>query len=860
MISLVQRHHHGGNLRQLSQAAGLPPDQLLDFSANINPLGPPDWLRPLIESRISDLVHYPDPEAIELVAALAALHRISTGQVLVGNGATELLHLLPRALGCSSLLVPVPSYADYTEPARLYGLPVELLLLTPDNGFVLDPAALVALLRPGQLVLLGQPNNPTGRTFAADALRRIAAQHPATLFVVDESFIGFTDGSQSLQQDRPDNLLVLTSLTKQYAIPGLRLGYLTGSTQHINQLRNYLPNWSVNSIAQAVGVRALQDTEYQQRSRGFVDQQRQHLVTALTSLPGLMIYPGEANFLLVRLDHPSLDAHQLADLALQQGIALRICSNFSGLDPRYLRVAVRTEPEQQRLYQVLQRILAPAKVTPIIRKTPAIMFQGTGSNAGKSILTAALCRILKQDGHDVAPFKAQNMSLNSFVTRQGGEMGRAQVLQAQACRLDPDVRMNPVLLKPNSETGSQVIICGKVAGTTDFRSYAEQREKIWVTVQRCYDQLAAEHQVMVLEGAGSPAEVNLKASDIVNMRMAQYAEAPVLLVGDIDRGGVFASFVGTMEVLNEIERAMVAGFVINRFRGDASLLGDALAYTRFHSGRPVLGTIPYLLNLGLPEEDSVTFKQGLLPAGVKDQQLLDIAVLDLPHISNFTDLDPLGLEPDVALRVVRSAADLGQPDALILPGSKNTLADLAWLQQSGLAAGVTKLAATGRCEIVGICGGFQLLGGRISDPHAIESAAGEQTALGLLPINTVMAEEKTTQQTRCHHLPSGCELIGYEIHHGISSAEGIKPLITSSSGQLVGAGSADGLIWGSYLHGIFDADPFRRWWLDRLRQRKGWQADGQIRAAYDLEPALDRLADCVRNSLDMTALYRLLQL
>lgn len=860
MIDLVQRHHHGGNLRQLSQATGLRPDQLLDFSANINPLGPPDWLRPLIESRISDLIHYPDPEAVELVDALANLHRISTGQVSVGNGATELLHLLPRALGCSSLLVPVPSYADYTEPARLYGLPVEQLTLTPDTGFVLEPAALVALLRPGQLVLLGQPNNPSGRTFAANALRRIAAQHPATLFVVDESFIGFTDGSQSLQQDRPDNLLVLTSLTKLYAIPGLRLGYLTGSAQHISQLRNHLPNWTVNSIALAVGVRALQDSEYLQRSRSFVDQQRQHLATALTSLPGLTVYPGEANFLLVRLDHPRLTALQLADLALKQGVALRVCDNFPGLDQRYFRVAVRTEPEQQRLYQVLQGILSPAKLTPSARKTPAIMFQGTGSNAGKSILTTALCRILKQDGHDVAPFKAQNMSLNSFVTRHGGEMGRAQVLQAQACRLDPDVRMNPVLLKPNSETGSQVIVCGTVTGTTDFRSYAEQREKIWATVQRCYDELAAKHQVMVLEGAGSPAEVNLKATDIVNMRMAQYAEAPVLLVGDIDRGGVFASFVGTMEVLREAERAMVAGFVINRFRGDATLLGSALEYTRFHTGRPVLGTIPYLPNLGLPEEDSVAFKQGLLPAGEKDLQLLDIAVLDLPHISNFTDLDPLGLEPDVALRIVRSAADLGHPDALILPGSKNTLADLAWLRQHGLAAQVLELAAAGQSEIVGICGGFQLLGQRISDPQAIESAADEQTALGLLPVSTVMAEEKTTLQTHCRHLPSGCELIGYEIHHGISSAEGIKPLITSSSGHLVGAGNADGLIWGSYLHGIFDADPFRRWWLDRLRQRRGWQTDGLVRAAYDLEPALDRLADTVRNNLDMTAIYRLLRL
>jgi len=860
MTDQVQRHRHGGNLRALSQSAGLAREQLLDFSANINPLGPPEWLRPLIESRISDLVHYPDPDATELVAAIAALHRIPTDQILVGNGATELLHLLPRALGCTSLLVPVPSYADYQEPARLSGLQIECMQLSADNGFALDLPTLAPLLRPNQLVLLGQPNNPTGRTFAAASLRLIANQHPATLFAVDESFIGFTDGSQSLQPERPDNLLVLTSLTKLYAIPGLRLGYLTGSSRHISQLRNYLPNWTVNSIAQAVGVRAVQDQEYLQRSRNFVTKQRKALAGELATLPGLTVYPGEANFLLLRLDHPTLDAQQLSDQALQQGIALRVCSNFSGLNQRYFRVAVRTEVEQQRLVQLLRSLLDPTKVTVIKPKSPAIMVQGTGSNAGKSILTAALCRILRQDGYDVAPFKAQNMSLNSFVTRHGGEMGRAQALQAQACRLDPDVRMNPVLLKPNSETGSQVILRGTAVGSTDFKSYTKQRSQVWSTVQSCYDELAGEHQVMVLEGAGSPAEVNLKANDIVNMNMARHANAPVLLVGDIDRGGVFASFVGTMEVLSEAERSMVAGFVINRFRGDASLLGDALEYTRFHTGKPVLGTVPYLRNLGLPEEDSVSFKQGLLPMGAKDAQLLDIAVLDLPHISNFTDLDPLGLEPDVGLRIVRTLTELGQPDALIIPGSKNTLADLAWLQQTGLAAGILDLAAAGRCEMIGICGGFQLLGQQISDPHAIESRAGEQQGLGLLAISTVMAAEKTTLQIRCCHLPSGCELFGYEIHHGITTAEGVDALITGPDGRLLGTGSANGMIWGSYLHGIFDADPFRRWWLDRLRGRKGWQAEGLIRACYDLEPALDRLADCVRNSLDMRAIYRLLRL
>ncbi len=856
----ISRHIHGGNLLHLSRKSGIPADKLLDFSANINPLGPPEWLRPLISSKISELVHYPDPDSTELVATLASLHQIPAEEILIGNGATELLHLLPRALGCSELLLPVPSYADYEEPARLNGLKIRHLLLSEKNGFELVPHLLQPLLEPGQLVILGQPNNPTGRTFNPQTVRSLATSYPSTFFVIDESFISFTDGSGSLQKNRPENLLVITSLTKIFAIPGLRIGYLTGATQHVSRIRAYLPNWTVNTLAQAVATKAVQDTEYIKNTRNFVDIQRARLLEQLSGIPDLTLYRGEANFLLIRIDNRSIDAQKLADLAIKEGIVIRVCSNFEGLDNRYFRVAVRTEKEQERLCQVICRILAPKMIKPIQRQTPAIMFQGTGSNAGKSILTAALCRILKQDGYDVAPFKAQNMSLNSFVTRQGGEMGRAQVLQAQACRLDPNIRMNPVLLKPNSETGSQVILCGKAIGTTHFKDYAEQRAEIFKTVQRCYDELSAEHQIMVMEGAGRPAEVNLKANDIVNMNMARYAHAPVLLVGDIDRGGVFASFVGTMEVLSEAERDMVAGFVINRFRGDASLLGDALAYTRFHTNKPVLGTVPYLHNLGLPEEDSVSFKQGLLAAGAKDAQLLDIAVLDLPHISNFTDLDPLGLEPDVGLRIVRSVAELGQPDALILPGSKNTLADLAWLQQTGLAAAILDLAQAGQCEIIGICGGFQMLGGRISDPHAIESGAGEQQGLGLLAISTVMAEEKTTLQTRCRHLPSGCMLSGYEIHHGITTAEGIETLITGQDGRLLGAGSANGLIWGSYLHGIFDADPFRRWLLDQLRQRKGWQVDGLIRVCYDLEPALDRLADCVRNSLDMREIYRLLRL
>lgn len=856
------RHQHGGNLTALSQRSGLEADELVDFSANLNPLGPPEWLRPLISANISDLAHYPDPHCTALTQTVAERFATDPAQVLIGNGASELLHLLIRGLFKTRLVVPVPSYADYAEVARLYGMRVEPIALNESNGFALQMDILEVFLDEDHaadtLVILGQPNNPTGTQLNVNDVRGLARRHPQTSFLIDESFLDLSDAPTSLGHERPDNVIILQSLTKTYAIAGLRLGMALGAAELMARCRCLQPLWSVNTLAQKVGRAALADDEYRQRSRAFVREQRQALYELLEKLPGVTVFPGSANFLLCRLEHPQLNAVQLTDKALHQGIALRACDNFAGLDDRFFRVAVRPAAEQLQLEQVLSTLLAPRRAIAKKCKTPAIMFQGTGSNAGKSVLTAALCRILHQDGYDVAPFKAQNMSLNSFVTCSGGEMGRAQVMQAQACRLDPDVRMNPVLLKPNSDTGSQIIIHGKAVGSLHFRAYAEQKRDIFEQVKRSYTSLAAEHQVIVLEGAGSPAEINLKSGDIVNMNMARYAEAPVLLVGDIDRGGVFASFVGTMELLNETERNQVAGFVINRFRGDASLLGSAFDATLDHTGRPVLGVVPYLERLGLPEEDSVSFKQGTLHAADDpiSADCLDIAIIDLPHISNFTDVDPLSIEPDVRVRVVRQADQLGHPDAIIIPGSKNVAADLLHLRSSGIENKLLQLADDERCEIVGICGGFQILGTTLSDPHAIEGTNASMAGLGLLPLDTCLEPDKTTVQTRCRHLPSGHDLIGYEIHHGRTTTTGMQPVARNAKGELIGGAMRGGRVWGTYLHGMFDADPFRRWFIDKLRQRRGWLCDGRIRACYDLEPAFDRLADTVRAALDMESIYR----
>ncbi len=851
---------HGGHIRKLAERAGIGDGELLDFSANMNPLGPPEWLRAVVSAALSNVVHYPDPDCSRLKEALAERFRAEPDQILVGNGSTELIYLIPQALGTSRAVIPVPSYADYATASEFAGLTIETFPLKEEAGFVLDCDALDSRLSGDELVFVGHPNNPTGVPLDRASFLSLAERNPSTLFIVDEAFLDLTDGAPSFTVDKPANVIVLISLTKSYAIPGLRLGCAIADRGHAARVREIQPPWSVNGLAQEVGRYAVKDTEYLERGRRLVQDQGSFLDEELASIPGLKIYPGAANFRLVRLDRGDIDAVKLADRMLADGIAIRVCGNFTGLDNGFFRVAVRTEEENARLLRSLRRALGLSERPQRKPRKPAIMFQGTSSNAGKSLLTAAFCRILLQDGLTVAPFKAQNMSLNSFVTRTGGEMGRAQVVQAQACRLEPDVRMNPVLLKPSSDTGSQVIVMGRPVGNMNVDEYVRFKPKAFEAVRDAYDSLSSECDAMVLEGAGSPGEVNLKSHDIVNMTMARYAGAKVLLVGDIDRGGVFASFVGTMEVLAEWERSLVAGFVVNRFRGQEDLLKDAFEYTERHAGRPVLGTVPFIQDHGLPEEDSVTFKSGFFDDKRPSEDSVEIAVIDLPHISNFTDFDALRIEHDVRVRVVRSADDLNRPDAIILPGSKNVIGDLRYVRRKGLDQRIAQLTGEGRTELVGICGGFQMIGTTIADPYHIESEAETIDGLGFLKIATVMAKEKTLTRTTAVHMEAGEEVRGYEIHHGVTEAEGVEPILKLSDGRLVGARSSDGLMWGAYVHGIFDSDGFRRWFLDRLRVRRGLAPIGRISAIYDPEPALERLAEVVRRGIDVDRIYRLMGL
>ena len=479
-----------------------------------------------------------------------------------------------------------------------------------------------------------------------------------------------------------------------------------------------------------------------------------------------------------------------------------------------------------------------------------IMIQGTMSNAGKSLVCAGLCRILRQDGYRVAPFKSQNMALNSFITKDGGEMGRAQVVQAEAAGIEPDVRMNPILLKPTTDVGSQVIVAGQVQGNMRAMEYYRRKPEYIPAILEAYNSLASEYDIIVIEGAGSPAEINLKQEDIVNMGLAKLVDAPVLLVGDIDRGGVFAQLYGTVALLEEDERKRIKGTIVNKFRGDRSILEPGIRILEELCGVPVAGVIPYT-HVDIDDEDSLTGRF----ARTTERKLLDIAVIRLPRISNFTDFTPFERYANVSLRYVERVADLHSPDMILIPGTKSTIADLKWLRQSGLEAAVLKAASAGTL-VFGICGGYQMLGRTVSDPDQVEAAGTtEIQGLGLLDMDTVFQGEKVQTQvagtfdgmTGLLSFLNGMDYTGYEIHMG-RSQEKLPPL------------QGTGNVYGSYIHGIFDAPGVSDQILHAICTKKG--LDFAALGTFDLQEykgrQYDLLADVVRGGLDMELIYRII--
>lgn len=485
--------------------------------------------------------------------------------------------------------------------------------------------------------------------------------------------------------------------------------------------------------------------------------------------------------------------------------------------------------------------MAKAKALPL-------MIQGTSSDAGKSAIATAFCRIFAQDGHKTAPFKSQNMALNSYVTLDGKEIGRAQGVQAEAAGIVATVDMNPILIKPSRDAESQIVVRGEPYGNMKATAYRTDfyQEGLRI-IEESYQRLARDYERIVIEGAGSPAEVNLNDRELVNMRVARLANAPVILVADIERGGVFASLVGTLQLLEPEDRERVIGVIINRFRGDLGLLQPGLDWFEQYTGKPVLGVVPFLPNLWIDAEDSLILQryQGQHEEGRE----LDIAVIRYPRISNFTDVDPFRVEPDCRVRFVSRAEELGTPDLIILPGSKNTLEDLQFLRQTGLASRIEALHRTGSCYLIGICGGYQMLGEAICDPFGVESPLKTGRGLGLIPMTTTMEQKKTTvlSQGIAHFAGQTLALEGYEIHMGQSVYTGSHSPFLVMNERMDGYCDEAAKLIGTYFHGIFHNDAFRTLLLNTLRAQKGLPPIAERPSFVALrEQGYDLLADTVR--------------
>jgi adenosylcobyric acid synthase len=495
-----------------------------------------------------------------------------------------------------------------------------------------------------------------------------------------------------------------------------------------------------------------------------------------------------------------------------------------------------------------------------------IMVQGTMSNVGKSLLVGGLCRVFKQDGLKVAPFKSQNMALNSFVTADGLELGRAQAMQAECAGVAPSVYMNPILLKPTNDIGSQVIVNGEVFGNMSARDYFAYKKKLVPDILAAYHKLEEWADVIVIEGAGSPAEINLKSDDIVNMGMAALVDAPVLLVGDIDRGGVFAQLLGTLELLEEDERQRVKGLVINKFRGDKSLLDSGIDMLQEMGGVPVVGTVPYT-PLMIDDEDSLSERLSNSFDYGDSVNTVDIAVIRLPRISNFTDIAPFENISGVHVRFITNPRELQGADMVIIPGSKNTISDLRWMRESGMEAALKRFAITG--TVVGICGGFQMMGNTVCDPEAVEEG-GSIRGLQLLPLKTVLSPEKYRSQTEdCFDDLTGVfssiageEFVGYEIHNGVTTVDD-----TSSSLEIIEKDEEGNIILvqnknllGTYVHGVFDQGDLAYRLVSAIAEAKGLSLEAEAVDYQQLkEQEYDKLADVIRENLDMKYIYSLLE-
>lgn len=798
---------HGDGARALESFLGLESGELLDLSASLNPVA--QSYDRLLADRIGSLKSYPDPGVA--TASLAEALEVDEAQLVLCNGGAEAIQLVSHIVRRG--WVREPDFSLYRRHISSYD---------PEGPW-----------------WASNPNNPTGALLGDGEVPH----------VVDEAFYQIATGSWS-RRDFERGSFVAGSLTKLFGLPGLRVGYVIAPTpEDAAKLRKLQPQWSVNSLA-TVSLPYLVKSVDLKETQGAVSRLREELNSMLAGY-GAQPMPSAANYVYV----PS--GLELFERLLAHKVLVRDTASFGIAGG--VRIAVPNDKGLERVEKALFPRTHRKSSNSGFRGS--LMVVGTTSDSGKSTLVAAFCRALSDRGIAVAPFKAQNMSLNSAVTPTGYEIGRAQARQAQAARIEAEVVMNPILLKPTSEMTSQVVVLGEPRYETTARDYQKDKRELMGVVTDSYRDLASRFEVVVLEGAGSPAEINLIEHDIVNLGLARRINAKALLVGDIDRGGVFASLYGTIQILPPGLSSLIIGFAINKIRGDATLLDRGISQLENLSGRRVFGVLPYLSESLIDAEDSL----GLASYGdaqASDGNALDIAVIALPKMSNFTDFDPLVNEPGCILRMVTSPGQLGNPDLIIIPGSKSTISDLNWLRARGFEVAIKRQIVMGSV-ILGICGGYQILGSEICDE--VESKQGRVEGFGLLDVKTIFLDSKVTLQRRGISLRfGGVAVSGYQIHQGRVISEGSQKLFELSvpvrsfpeAGLSDGAVDDAGQVFGTTLHGIFENDGFRTVFLAHVAMARSKSFESQLNFAELRESQIDFLATFVSKHIDIDAVLR----
>ena len=870
---------HGADYKAFREKYGR--DVQHDFSASVSAIGFSDKAKEAILEGIEKndaVVNYPDRHSLLLREAIAKYYRVNIiDKTACGCGACDLIYRICAAMKPRRVGIVEPAFSEYEKAAKLHGAEEILHIQThKKNGYVIEEKDLLKIANfskePSALMFICSPANPTGAVtpYKSLALMIGEAEKKGTTVVLDACFADF-DGESSAATERLvsemaagkwKNLIILSAFTKFYGLAGLRVGYAICSSEEVaRRIEEAGEPWAVSALASRAAVASLSDSDFRAKQILITGQERAFMRQELEKL-GVAEVWGRANFLMIRT------RAILADTLGKQGIYIRNCADFYGLGAGYFRISLKSHEENLFLINALKNIYdgfnersdGIKQAVPLTKQAVPLMVQGTMSNAGKSFLVAALCRIFKQDGYKVAPFKSQNMALNSFATSEGLEVGRAQAMQAEAAGVAVDVRMNPILLKPTSDTGSQVIVKGKSIGNMSARDYFKYKAELVPVVKECYESLARENDIIVIEGAGSPAEINLKSHDIVNMGLARMVDSPVLLAADIDRGGVFAQLAGTVALLDDEERERVKGLIINKFRGDKSLLDSGISEIEERTEKKVVGVVP-MIKVSLDAEDSLATDFG----GTKgSEKALRVAIVRLPYISNVTDFAPLEQDSRFSVKYCAQSEELWSfnPHLVILPGSKSTIADCAWLYEKELALTIHRLYDSG-VLLLGICGGFQMLGTMVKDYECVESDKAEKIdGLCLLPMETRLKKEKTTKQTRlviegvtgAWSALNGAEVVGYEIHNGYSKELGSSVYM------------AQGSVFGTYTHGFFDTQGVLSKTAEAVAKRFGID----ITAANNLEKTdlkdaqtrkeeeYDKLADEVRAALDMNEIYSIM--